>query len=458
MACFTCRWRSLFIYLCTSCISLFLLFVYGIMVFCFVLNKLERSTVVASSPVRFVAPGTFSNGSFNPLPETFWSLRRHEDAIWNRLQLSMDRHFNPILRPRNIKTGSRNRSSYESLRTQAFSDVTDLAKMRKSFDRLPRIREFVSHMHRRDYPVLIQPVGGCGAGTTDEREAPLLLLAIKSTEMNFKNRQAIRQTWGQVGRVAGQWSNRKGGGRGGGHVRRVFLLGNGDAGVRLSEALQMESERHGDVLQWDFRDTFFNLTMKDVLFWSWLSRSCKRTLFVFKGDDDVFVNTPRMVAFLLDQLKKPQAHKTIGDFMTGDVITAGLANRVRRSKYFIPYGFYQGVYPMYAGGGGVVYSGLLARRLLHVSERVHLFPIDDVYVGMCMVRINARPVHHPAFLTFDFPHGEEEKRCSYHTILLVHKRSPVQIVKLWARLKMSQAQCRDTPLRRAGEKENKPEP
>ncbi|TNN65547.1 N-acetyllactosaminide beta-1,3-N-acetylglucosaminyltransferase 2 [Liparis tanakae] len=454
MACFTCRWRSLFIYLCTSCISLFLLFVYAIMVFCIALNKLERSAVV-DRPVRFVAPGTFTNGSFNPLPETFWSLRRHEDAIWNRLQLSTDRHFNPILRPGNIKTGSGNRSSSESLRKRAFSDVPDLAKTRKSFYRQPRIREFVSHMHRRDYPVLIQPHGGCGAGTTDESEAPLLLLAIKSIEMNFKNRQAIRQTWGQVGRVAGQWSNRKGGG---GHVRRVFLLGNRNSGVNLSEALQMESDRHGDILQWDFRDTFFNLTMKDVLFWSWFSRSCERTLFVFKGDDDVFVNTPKMATFLLEQLKKPHANESIGDFMIGDVITAGLPNRVRRSKYFIPYGFYQGVYPMYAGGGGVVYSGLLARRLLHVSKRVHLFPIDDVYVGMCMIRINAHPVHHPAFLTFDFPKGEEQKRCSYHTILLVHKRNPTQIIKLWARLKMSQAQCRDTPLRGAeGEEENKPE-
>uniref|UniRef100_A0A8C3ABJ3 Hexosyltransferase n=1 Tax=Cyclopterus lumpus TaxID=8103 RepID=A0A8C3ABJ3_CYCLU len=385
----------------------------------------------ATRPVCRFHSASGCNGSFTQLPKTFWELHLHGDAIWNRLQLTMDRHFNPILRPENIKRASENHPSYESLQKQGFSEVTNLDSMR---NQLPQqILEFMSHMHMRDYPALIQPDGVCGAGAKEEREAPLLLLAIKTMEQNFKNRQAIRQTWGQAGWVAG-----------------VFLLGNGrngNAGGNLSDVLRMESEHHGDILQWDFRDTFFNLTLKDVLFWSWFSRSCNRTLFVFKGDDDVFVNTPRMITFLRDQLKKPQAHKTIGDFMIGDVIAAGLPNRVCQSKYFIPEGFYKGQYPMYAGGGGVVYSGQLTRRLLHVSKRVHLFPIDDVYVGLCMLRLNAHPVHHPAFLTFDFPKGEKETLCSYHTILLVHKRSPAQIVKLWAHVKTSQAQCWDTPLR-----------
>lgn len=211
----------------------------------------------------------------------------------------------------------------------------------------------------------------------------------------------------------------------------------------------MESVHHGDILQWGFKDTFFNLTLKDVLFWSWFSCFCNRTHFVFKGYDDVFVNTPKLITYLQDQLRKPQAHKTIKDFMVGDVIRAAMPHRVSESKFFIPESFYKGFYPTYAGGGGVVYSGALTQRLHYMSKRVHLFPIDDVYVGMCMIRFNAQLVYHPAFLTFHFPGKEEEQLCSYHTILLVHKQSPRQVIRLWADMKKTQTQCWDVPLRDA---------
>ncbi|XP_054454220.1 N-acetyllactosaminide beta-1,3-N-acetylglucosaminyltransferase 2 [Anoplopoma fimbria] len=452
MACCFCRWRAVLICVCTPFISLVLLFAYATVMLCMTMNNTESTwnPTYGPEPVHFVAPGTLSIKDYAPLPKTFWELLQHGDTIWNRLQLTIDRHFNPILRPNNIKRGSENGTFYESLLQQAISEVTNLEIMRENFDQLPQqIQDFVSHMHRRNYPTLIQPDRECGAGAKDEREAPLLLLAIKSIEQNFEKRQVIRKTWGQTGWVERQRQNVKGGGEGGGNVRRVFLLAKGrneNVGVNLSESLQMESERYGDILQWDFMDTFFNLTLKDVLFWSWFSHSCNRTLFVFKGDDDVFVNTPRLMTYLRDQLKKPQANETMKDFMIGDVLV-GAPNRDIKSKYFVPESFYKGLYPMYVGGGGVVYSSVLTKRLYHMSKRVHMFPIDDVYVGMCMIRLNIPLIHHPAFLTLDFPNKEEEQLCSYHTILLVHKRSPTQVVKLWADMKMTQEQCWDVPLR-----------
>ncbi|XP_044060234.1 N-acetyllactosaminide beta-1,3-N-acetylglucosaminyltransferase 2 [Siniperca chuatsi] len=457
-----CHWRKVLICVCSPCICLALLFVYISVMLCMTMNGTATSgssgNLLGQGTAHFVASGTWSNKSFAPLPKTFWDVHPYGDAFWNRLQLAIDRHFNPILRPNNNNRGFENTFN-ESLLRQSFSEVTNLDSIRRNFDKLPQqMQEFVSYMQRRDYPTLIQPDGVCGAGAKDEKEPPLLLLAIKTTELNFKNRQAIRQTWGQARWVAGQKSNSRGG-EGGGYVRRVFLLGKEDPeelSVNLSELLQMESQHYGDILQWDFKDTFFNLTLKDVLFWSWFSRFCSRTRFVFKGDDDVFVNTPKMITYLQDQLKKPQAHKTIKDFMVGDVMSAASPNRVTKSKYFIPDSFYKGLYPVYAGGGGVVYSGLLTKRLHNMSKRVHMFPIDDVYVGMCMIRLNAQPIHHPAFLTFDFPEKEKKERCSYHTILLVHKRSPNEVVRLWADVKKTQTQCWEVPLRDADKKEIKP--
>ncbi|XP_023124616.1 N-acetyllactosaminide beta-1,3-N-acetylglucosaminyltransferase 2 [Amphiprion ocellaris] len=445
---FTCRWRNVFICVCTPCLLMLLLFFYAGIVLCMRMTGV-KAPWTPENP-QFVAPGTLKNKGFAPLARVFWRNDLHKEAFWNQLQLPVDRHFNPILHPNATKRGLRN-SRFESMVRRSFSEAKKQEDMRQTFHNLPHhIQRFVNHMLRRSYPIILQPDRQCGAQGQNEKKPPLLLFAIKTAELNFKNRQAIRQSWGKAGWVAGQKRNSSVGEEVGGYVRRVFLLGKenpNDFGVNISELLKMESKRYGDILQWDFEDTFFNLTLKDVLFWRWFSHLHCRSVFVFKGDDDIFVNTPRLITYLWDQLETLQANKTLKDFMVGEVIEAATPDRADKSKYFIPESFYSGSYPRYPGGGGVVYSGLLAQRLNLMSRRVHLYPIDDVYVGMCMTRLNAFPVHHPAFLTFDFPGKEEKQPCSYHKILLVHKRSPEQIVRLWADLKQTQTQCKDVPLR-----------
>ncbi|XP_037531958.1 N-acetyllactosaminide beta-1,3-N-acetylglucosaminyltransferase 2 [Nematolebias whitei] len=445
-----CRWRRVLLCLCMPCC--FLVFLYISLGVLIVMNMTSTAIqpAIKPSPSYFIAPVSSGNASVAHVPKTFWEQHVHDDAFWNKLQRSVDHHFNHILYPNMAKKASDRSNFSDYLLKETFSKIMSTEIM-KNLEKLPMdIQDFITNMQRRDYPVLIQPRGVCGVRGTNEREPPLILLAIKSTELNYKNRKAIRETWGRAGWVQGQKVNSSNKELVGGYVRRVFLLGkesSADMDVDISDVLRMESQRHGDILQWDFKDTFFNITLKDVLFWSWFAHHCDQARFILKGDDDVFVNTPKLIAYLHHQFKKPEVSNSMEDFMMGEVIMAAQPNRDKRSKYFIPPGFYKGFYPMYAGGGGVVYSGLLARRLLNISRTVHLFPIDDVYVGMCMVLLNAHPLHHPAFLTFDRSEQEEDELCSYHTILLVHKRSPKQLVRLWAHIKKTQEQCQDVPLR-----------
>lgn len=435
-----CRWRNVLICLCTPCILIALLMTYvTIMIF------MEQLSTNQQSPL-FDASGPLRNKSFIAIPKTFWGAYPDGDAIWNRLQLPIDRHFNPILNPRNTRKGFKHPGS---LLVQSLSEGNASDVVRRHFEGLPQsLQNFVRSMHRRDYAAVLQPDDLCGTGENNVQDTVLLLLAIKTKGMNFQNRQAIRQTWGQVGWIVGHKRSGDREERRGGYVRRVFLLGKEERQSLIDEdLLRMESSYYGDILQWDFQETFFNLTLKDVLFWRWFSHTCNQTLFVFKGDDDVFVNTNKMVMYLHDQLRKTQADGLMKEFMVGDVIGAATPHRINDSKYFIPASFYKGLYPRYAGGGGVVYSALLAQDLYSVSKNVHLFPIDDVYVGMCMIRLNAYPIHHPAFLTFDFPEKEEQQPCAYHTVLLVHKRSPEQMIRLWANMKRTLIKCINVPLR-----------
>lgn len=397
-------------------------------------------------PLHFIAPGASSNSgalASHPL-NAFWNVRLVEGALWNRLQHLKDRENNPILKGNT--TGSRDPDTETTNMNGNYSFLSCKpdpvwASQLPDFNTMPeQMKNFVLSMHCRNYTPLMNQPDLCN-GNDIETKAPMLFMAIKSQVGNFENRQAIRETWGRTG-----WVQEEAGGKMW-QVRTVFLLGRQDIATGphpdLKALLELESSLHKDILQWDFRDTFFNLTLKDVLFWDWLSVHCPRAHFIFKGDDDVFVRTGALLDYLNEHHSPLQEtnKKVRDDFLVGDVITNAWPSRQPTAKYYIPESFYKGVYPTYAGGGGVVYSGTLAMRLRVVSHWVSLFPIDDVYMGMCLQRLGVSPSHHTGFLTFDLPEANREKPCAYNKVLLVHKRSPKEMLTLWRDLKIPLAEC-----------------
>ncbi|XP_034407509.1 N-acetyllactosaminide beta-1,3-N-acetylglucosaminyltransferase 2 [Cyclopterus lumpus] len=291
----------------------------------------------------------------------------------------------------------------------------------KDYNSLPvRFKDFLISMHCRSYPVIVDQPDIC-------KEPPFLLLAVKSLAPHFDRRQAIRQSWGRAGAIA----NRT--------VVTVFLLGNatsGDHHPNLSGMLRYESVRHRDIIQWDYRDSFFNLTVKEVLFLEWIQTRCPGARFIFKGDDDVFVNTHRILDFL-GGLSEPKAR----DLFVGDVITNAGPHRDKKVKYFIPESMYTGAYPPYAGGGGYLYSGDIAARLHSVSRHVALYPIDDVYTGMCLRKLGLAPEKHKGFRTFDIEEKYRSNPCAYKSLMLVHPRTPQEMIQIWAWLSSPGLRC-----------------
>lgn len=421
------RCRILFC-ICTPCIVTGCLFIYIALALCLAFSETYPGEPSGTrSPLLddyFIAKGTNSSSLLAPHPmRPFWKEELNGEGFWNLIQHVMDRQHNFILHAR-TNVSENNSTSHLH---QYFLISEKILNSYEYFSPSPQIQRFIKYMHFRDYPLLINQPGIC---KQNQSEAPILLLGIKSQPENFKNRQAIRLTWGHSGLVRGQVGN-------GGLVRRVFLLGTPKAG--LTTYIEEESKTYGDILLWNFEDTFFNLTLKDILFWDWFTKHCANSRFVFKGDDDIFVRTPS----LLDYLEKQKSK----EFITGDLISAALPVRLENTKYFIPHSFYKGRYPTYPGGGGVLYSGALVPRLLDISKRVHLYPIDDVYVGMCLERLGVIPTHNPTFLTFGFTEEEAKDPCAHHTILMVHKRSPEEMLKLWMEMLIPKSKCKNTQLR-----------
>ncbi|XP_037672056.1 UDP-GlcNAc:betaGal beta-1,3-N-acetylglucosaminyltransferase 9 [Choloepus didactylus] len=292
-------------------------------------------------------------------------------------------------------------------------------------------RGYLRAKDQRRFPLLMNQPHKC-RGDGERSGPPDLLIAVKSVAADFERRQAVRQTWGAEGRVQGAL------------VRRVFLLGvprgAGTDGADVDGAgtrghwrvlLRAESSAYKDILLWAFDDTFFNLTLKEIHFLAWASAFCPDVRFVFKGDSDVFVHVGNLLEFLAPR-------DPAQDLLAGDVIVQARPIRVRASKYYIPEAVYGlQAYPAYAGGGGFVLSGATLHRLADACAQVELFPIDDVFLGMCLQRLRLTPEPHPAFRTFGIsppsaaPHLRTFDPCFYRELVVVHGLSAADIWLMW---------------------------
>ena len=60
-----------------------------------------------------------------------------------------------------------------------------------------------------------------------------------------------------------------------------------------------EAEEHNDLVVEDFQESYHNLTVKTTYLLKWLNSShCSRASFIFKVDDDVYVNPANLWATL----------------------------------------------------------------------------------------------------------------------------------------------------------------
>ncbi|RXM30688.1 UDP-GlcNAc:betaGal beta-1,3-N-acetylglucosaminyltransferase 7 [Acipenser ruthenus] len=226
-------------------------------------------------------------------------------------------------------------------------------------------QQFLLYRHCRYFPMVINHPEKCSGDV-------YLLIVIKSIITQHDRREIIRKTWGKEREVNGN------------KVKTLFLLGaaskEGEQ-ANHQKLLEYEDYIYGDILQWDFMDSFFNLTVKTA---------------------------------------KPI--------------------RKKENKYYIPHALYNKThYPPYAGGGGFLMDGHVARKLYGASETLDLYPIDDVFLGMCLEVLHVTPVKHDGFKTFGIVKNKNSKMnrepCFFKSLIVIHKLLPPELMHMWSLVK-----------------------
>ncbi|CAO2632511.1 Beta-1,3-galactosyltransferase 5 [Lemmus lemmus] len=231
---------------------------------------------------------------------------------------------------------------------------------------------------------------------------------------------AIRKTWGRETEVQGQ------------HVKTLFLLGASDSTDEMNATAQ-EGKQHRDIIQKDFKDVYFNLTLKTMMGMEWVHHFCPQAAFVMKTDSDMFVNVGYLTELLLKKNKTSR-------FFTGYIKSKDLPIRWKSSKWFVSKVEYPwDKYPPFCSGTGYVFSSDVARKVYNVSESVPFLKLEDVFVGLCLAKLKIRPEELHTEQTF-FPGGLHFSVCRFQKIVTCHYVSPQNLLTYWQALENSQEQ------------------
>lgn len=268
------------------------------------------------------------------------------------------------------------------------------------------------------------------------RSVPFLVLLITTEARQVEARNAIRQTWGNESTLPTLG------------LIRLFLLGKNDGklGILQQRMLKAESQRHHDIIQQDFMDSYKNLTIKTLMGMNWVANHCPNASYVMKTDSDMFVNTEYLIYKLLRPEMKPKKN-----YFTGSNMRGFGPHRDKNSKWYMPPELYpEDRYPPFCSGTGYVFSGDLARKIYKVSLSISRLHLEDVYVGICLARLGIEPT--PPSNAFLFNHWRVSySSCKYSHLITSHGFHPNELLKYWHHLQSNKHNaCITTPKTKAG--------
>ncbi|XP_022610505.1 beta-1,3-galactosyltransferase 2-like [Seriola dumerili] len=282
------------------------------------------------------------------------------------------------------------------------------------------------------FPYIINEPDKC----VESRPVPFLVMLIATEARKVEARNAIRQTWGNesVALALG--------------FIRLFMLGKneGELGLLQQRMLEAESQRHHDIIQQDFLDSYKNLTIKTLMGMNWVAMHCPRASYVMKTDSDMFVNTEYLIYKLLRPEQKPKKN-----YFTGNNMRGFAPNRNKNSKWYMPPELYPSEkYPTFCSGTGYVFSGDLARKIYRASLSIRHLHLEDVYVGICLAKLRIEPTPPPN--EFLFNHWRVSySSCKYSHLITSHGFHPNELLKYWHHLQSTKrSACINTFKDRVG--------
>ena len=230
-----------------------------------------------------------------------------------------------------------------------------------------------------------------------------LIMLISSKPIDFSHREAIRKTWGKLTTIQGR------------EVRVIFVLGAyTHQSITVTKKLQQEADTYHDLLILSAVEESHTTsrTLKLIGALKWVSRHCPYARFMYKGDDDTFVNIDLMVAHLSYTKHSPDG-QVDGSYYS----PVSIDHYIRKVKLYMGSLYEDNVdrssgppsqtdhvtyFPPFVSTNGYILSGDVIPALYNASLSLEMLISDDVYQGLLAKRIGLKVMRHNGFRSKGF--------------------------------------------------------
>lgn len=227
----------------------------------------------------------------------------------------------------------------------------------------------------------------------------------------FMERMGTREAWGNIREVEGK------------KVIHLFFAGHDEDDPEGDRLLREESEKFHDIVQFDMKNHFMNLTLLAILTYNWTSHYCPKIAYYVRADNDVWYNPRTHIKQFLMQRRSQT--------LIGTIVTGNKPIHVDVSRYWMPKTLFpQNVFDPYPSGCFVTIAGDTLATIVKYSE--HIGPIlyfDDTFLGQVAAITNITLLTYPQgvmeFMWKAYMPGV------YMRLSAAHRYTPVDVVALW---------------------------
>jgi beta-1,3-galactosyltransferase 1 len=238
----------------------------------------------------------------------------------------------------------------------------------------------------------------------------------------FKQRDAIRKTWAKNMNL----ENSK--------TKILFALGSSES-YSVQNRVIKEDDKHNDLIQWEFIDSYYNCTLKAIGILRWTLFYCKNVKFIMKTDEDILVNTLMLKKFFADIINSKNT-------IYGRIAKGWEPIRTPKSKWYLNYETYpQSILPDFMVGPNIISSDSIHPIYEEILNSLPALAFDDVYItGVIAEKLNISRINTNYFVRLDWlkitpKHIDYELFKS--NILFIHGFGYVDMISIWNKFNIS---------------------
>ena len=271
------------------------------------------------------------------------------------------------------------------------------------------------HLPNNSKPIItLNPTQLCDVTEDDEDEGPpFVIILIHSHTSNTRRRDAIRNTWIRDIRHLNP------------PIALLFVVAMTTDDYDNNHIVK-EAHLYRDILQFDFTDIYKNLVLKSVLSLRWVSEYCGNARYLFKTDDDMYINGKMLINILKSSSNSSMLMGSV--YEHSDVHRSGIW--AVDSIYYPSDHF-----PDYCSGTGYVMSMDVTKQLSNYRPLTQVIQIEDAYVTGLMARNLSIPCkHHELFPNWmTTPKVSNVELFYQHKLLGVHGITYDRMYLIWNR-------------------------